>query len=598
MLVWGSYQKAGRLMDNHQRRTSKAELIAELEASGAVITGSSFKCPWHDDQHASAGIYEKDGVWRFKCQTCGVGGDVFDMEAKRTGQPLAGVLKKYIPARPGSSNATKATKDPCKTFDDLEGVYGVLKTKHGGQLEGLHEYTNADGSPIQNVIRWRGDDGQKYIWPVVHTFAGYELRGAIERVLYRLSTLAQAKTIIVVEGELKTDILAGYGFAVTTSIGGSKVAGKTDWQPLAGRQIIIWPDHDIAGRGYAEDVRKILEGLGCQIKIIDPTTLDLREKEDAADYIEQLKNAGFDELKIKENLLQVFAKAKSTGPGQEVQKLLVDIGAGRYEPLETGFSTLDDIMQILPGSLNLVCGSPGSSKSLLMLQLAARWYENQIKTAVFELEKDRVFHLRRALAQRSGLAMLTNNRWAKNNAELAQTAAMENLEFMDNFGRAIYAMPEKIIYQKDVVEWVRQRADAGSRAIVIDPATKAERLSEPYKADGEFVQQLARIATLTRTVIFIVLHPAKTQIAMPDLAQIAGGAAYGRFADNAIWLEIHEPKQSRVKYCTGTTETQHDRTLWILKSRDGSGTGARIAFEFDSNNLTLRELERIERKPK
>ncbi len=45
-------------------------------------------------------------------------------------------------------------------------------------------------------------------------------------------------------------------------------------------------------------------------------------------------------------------------------------------------------------------------------------------------------------------------------------------------------------------------------------------------------------------------------------------------------------------------ETQHDRTLWILKSRDGSGTGSRIAFQFDTANLTLRELGRVEKKQK
>lgn len=582
------------------RQLSRAELIGELEAAGAVVSGNKIKCPFHDDRHPSAGVFQgDDGIWRFRCHSCGAKGDIFDVMALRTGRPLAEILRQTAQDAPQSKNAPRP--DPQagkKPFGSLEAIYGVLAARHGGQLEALHEYTTTTGEHVQYVIRWRGQDGKKYIRPAVKTAAGYELRFPEQRVLYRLPMVSEAKTVIVVEGELKADILAEYGFPTTTSAGGSKAADRTNWRPLAGKNIIIWPDYDTAGKGYADDVRRILEGLNCQVKIIDPSRLDLQEAEDAADYVRQLQNAGFDDLRIKDNLIQVFAQAESTGAGQEVVQVLSAIGAGQYEPIETGFHALDDLVQILPGSLNLICGSPGSSKSLLMLQLASHWHKEKIKTAVFEIEKDRVFHLRRALAQESGLAMLTNNRWVKHNAGLARQTAIEYADWMDSFGRMIYACPDRMVYQKDVIEWVQQRADNGCRAVIIDPATKAERQDEPYKADGLFVQQLARIATTTRLIIFLVLHPSKTIVPMPDLAQIAGGAAYGRFADNVIWLENHEPKTSSVKTCCGTTEAEHDRMLWILKSRDGAGTGAKIAFTFNTENLTLRELGRIEKKQK
>lgn len=586
-------------MTAHHRQLSRADLIAELEAAGAAVSGNKIKCPFHDDRRPSAGVFQgDDGIWRFRCHSCGVKGDIFDVMALRTGRPLAEILRQNAQDVPQSTNAPRPRQAGKKPFGSLEAIYGVLAARHGGQLEALHEYTQADGTHNQFVIRWRGADGKKQIWPCVHTAAGYVLRFPGQRVLYRLPTLAGAKTVIVCEGELKTDLLAGYGFPCTTSAGGSKAADKTDWRPLAGKNIIVWSDYDTAGRQYADDVKRILEGLNCRIKIINPAQLDLQESEDAKDYIDQLKNAGYNELEIKENLNRALAKAESTGAGQEVVQVLSAIGAGQYEPIETGFHALDDLVQILPGSLNLICGSPGSSKSLLMLQLAARWHKEKTKTAVFELEKDRVFHLRRALAQESGLAMLTNNRWVKHNAGLAQQTAIEYADWMDNFGRIIYAYPDRMVYQRDIVSWIQQRADNGCRAVIIDPATKAERQDEPYKADGLFVQQLARIATTTRLIIFLVLHPSKTIVPMPDLAQIAGGAAYGRFADNAIWLENHEPKTSSVKTICGTTEAEHDRTLWILKSRDGAGTGAKIAFCFNNENLTLRELGRIGKKQK
>jgi hypothetical protein len=85
---------------------------------------------------------------------------------------------------------------------------------------------------------------------------------------------------------------------------------------------------------------------------------------------------------------------------------------------------------------------------------------------------------------------------------------------------------------------------------------------------------------------------------MPDLSLIAGGASYSRFADNAIWLESHDPKKSLIKTDCGTVEQEHDRTIWILKSRDGGGTGSRLAFQFDKSNLTLLELGQIQHKKK
>jgi 5S rRNA maturation endonuclease (ribonuclease M5) len=577
---------------NKPRTTTREELIAELEAAGATVQGNKIKCPWHDDQHASAGVYQgDDGVWRFKCQACGVGGSYYDMKAKRTGESLSVIIKQ-------DSGNNQSQKKKLKAFDSLESIYGILSKDHGGQLEALHHYTEKDGTLVQYVIRWRGSDRRKYIWPVIKTNEGFELRGADKRVLYRLQHLNGNPIVVVVEGELKADMLSEYGIPVTTSLGGSNAAGKTSWKALEGKKVIIWPDNDKAGTTYANEVRKTLEGLNCKVKTIDPSRLDLQEGEDAADFIKQLKVVGYDSPKIKSELWDVLKNATSTGPGSELQNLFSAIGAGLCEPIETGFQILDDIMQILPGSLTIVAGSPGSSKSLLMLQIASRLFDNQIKTAIFELEKDRVFHLRRALAQRSGLGMITNNRWTKKNIVEAQEASVEYLEFMDSFGKTIYATPEKIIYQSDVIEWVQQKADDGCKAVIIDPVTKAERKGDPWQSDSEFVQQLAKIATMSGLVIFIVLHPTKAQVAIPDLSLIAGGAAYSRFADNAIWLDSHEPKYSRIHYSTGTQDDQHNRTLWILKSRDGSGTNSRIAYDFIGDNLTMRELGRIERKQK
>jgi hypothetical protein len=43
---------------------------------------------------------------------------------------------------------------------------------------------------------------------------------------------------------------------MVTSQGGSNASGKSDWSPLKGRRVVIWPDFDMAGERYAEKVQK------------------------------------------------------------------------------------------------------------------------------------------------------------------------------------------------------------------------------------------------------------------------------------------------------------------------------------------------------
>ena len=59
----------------------------------------------------------------------------------------------------------------------------------------------------------------------------------------------------------------------TTSSGGANAASKTDWTPLRGRRVLIWPDNDEPGRKYAREVAAILAELDCDVSIIDAAAL-------------------------------------------------------------------------------------------------------------------------------------------------------------------------------------------------------------------------------------------------------------------------------------------------------------------------------------
>ena len=64
----------------------------------------------------------------------------------------------------------------------------------------------------------------------------------------------------MVEGEKTADAAAELlpDFVVVTSPFGAKSAGKADWCALEGRDVIIWPDNDEAGAGYARDVLRLV----------------------------------------------------------------------------------------------------------------------------------------------------------------------------------------------------------------------------------------------------------------------------------------------------------------------------------------------------
>ena len=575
-------------------------LFRSLEAAGATVKGSAIFCPFHADEHPSGGVFQgKDGKWRFKCQGCGAKGDVFDIRAMRTGKSLNEILRENAQDKPQMENAHRPAPQAEKMmFTSIEACYAYLASKYGGKLESLHEYP--DGF---SMVRWRVSPDKKEMRPLIQKNGGFVMTFPDgERPLYRRDNLADAKTILITEGEGKSDLLAEYGFPSTTSSGGFAQASYTDWTPLLGRQVIIWPDADTPGKQYCDDVRKILEGLGCQVKIIDTSRLDLQSGEDAADFIQQLRNAGYDDIQIRENLIDIFKNAQATGPAAELDNFLADVITGKIKNILTGFSSLDSLIQIVPENLVLVCGSPGAAKSLWMLQLLSYWLANGIKAACFMLERGRPFHLSRVLAQLAGVAQMTRIDWIRSNPELVREALAEHRETIDRIGRALFVDPLKSISQVDIIQWATERGKSGHKILIVDPVTLRVRSGDAWSADEDLIRELKSVACKFQLAIVCVLHPVKGQ-AMPDLSSLSGGAIFGRACDSAIWLEHHhtEPKISSVVLSRGfsaTQEVRHNRSLIVLKSRDGSGIGAHIACELSAENLMLTEIGLIVKSKK
>lgn len=216
-------------------------------------SGWMARCPAHDDRRASLSIAQgDDGTALVKCHA---GCD--------TSAVLAAVgleLRDLFAATDSKPNRNGKPASNGRTFTTANEAVAELERRHG-KRSALWTYHDAQGEPVGVVVRWDRPTG-KDIRPVARHGDGWRI-GAMQdpRPLYGLPGLAAAKRVLVVEGEKAADAARSIGLAATTSSGGAMGARKTDWRPLAGKEVWILPDNDAPGRKYAETVAGILAKL-------------------------------------------------------------------------------------------------------------------------------------------------------------------------------------------------------------------------------------------------------------------------------------------------------------------------------------------------
>lgn len=142
-----------------------------------------------------------------------------------------------------------------------------------------YDRATADGNPTKDVRPWT--HGRR-VWTDAKGKAqdrtGWHCKAPPSpRPLYGLDRLAArpAALVLVCEGEKSADA-AGLLFpdlVCITSQGGSKAPGKSDWTPLQGRAVTIWPDQDEPGADYAVKVADLLTQAGAaSVRVVEVPT--------------------------------------------------------------------------------------------------------------------------------------------------------------------------------------------------------------------------------------------------------------------------------------------------------------------------------------
>jgi hypothetical protein len=146
-------------------------------------------------------------------------------------------------AEPNKGNAP--SKPPAEAEPAEQAAAGLF----GRRPDMFWSYLDAEGSLVFCVARWNEADDKKKILPVSWiegegwTFAHWPNA----RPLYNLDKLAAQPDapIVVCEGEKAADAAAlifSKKSIATTSCSGAGSPHKTDWTPLAGRCVLLWPD--------------------------------------------------------------------------------------------------------------------------------------------------------------------------------------------------------------------------------------------------------------------------------------------------------------------------------------------------------------------
>lgn len=273
----------------------------------------------------SLSIDLESGVWRD--HEAGTGGGVLALIERETGNAGRAAVEwmEQQGIKQANDNAPAPRKRIVATYDYLD-ADGVL----------LFQVCRMDPKDF----RQRRPDGKGWSWSVK----------GVEQVPYRLpQLLARAdETIFLVEGEKDADNLAALGLLATCNAGGANKWHASLSQHFRGRNVVVLPDNDDAGRAHAQLVAGKLHGIAASVRVL--TLPNLPHKGDVSDWLEA--GHGADELRAMAERATMPVPANDNAPrptcGWEVIELMAQHGIAlaantRQEP----YPNLDNAIAVL-----------------------------------------------------------------------------------------------------------------------------------------------------------------------------------------------------------------------------------------------------------
>ena len=277
-----------------ERDEIRSALIANLEAvlitlfpagkvrNGKFTVGDILGSPGDSLEIVLQG--EKAGLWTDRANDSG--GDIFALVGGHYGVDTHHDFPKVLThcadvlGRAPSAPIRKGKRQV--SIDDL------------GPATAKWDYLDANSKLIAVVYRYDPPGGKKEFRP--WDAKRRKMAPPEPRPLYNQPGITLASEVILVEGEKCAQALIDAGICATTAMHGANApVDKTDWSPLAGKSVLIWPDRDKPGWNYAMTAADALLAAGvtsCAVllppddKSVGWDAADaLAEGFDAADFI-------------------------------------------------------------------------------------------------------------------------------------------------------------------------------------------------------------------------------------------------------------------------------------------------------------------------
>lgn len=310
--------------------TTAREIIKALDGKwdNASSSGTA-KCPAHDDKRPSFSVSDKSGKVYFRCHA-GCSQD----------QLIAALVSRGLWETPRPKDDKNRAAPVHPKF---------------GKPDFIFNYYDAPGHLIGIVARWNTEHG-KEIRPAVPNGSCWKWKAFPEpRPLYALPNLDahRDKPVLVVEGEKTVDAARELiqSHVATCWPGGASAVSKANWSPLKGRDVVLWPDADEAGRKAMQDVAAQLAKVGARSVRVVRLPAGLPDGWDIADQIPD----DLDLDKLIREAVDVAAERLCTLP---IKKASV-IDATDYPEIKF------PIPGIVPDGVTILAGSKSRGKSFI-----------------------------------------------------------------------------------------------------------------------------------------------------------------------------------------------------------------------------------------
>lgn len=217
------------------------------------------KCPSHDDWQPSLSVSRgEDGRLLAKCHT----GCSYDAILSAVGWRRLGASGKSRRTQP-KSNGQRVSRNG-QVFATESDAVAHIESNLNGRFTCSWVYQDATANEVFRIARFDScrSGRPKQYRPLYHASNGWHIGDPPGPLpLYGLPELSESTTIWICEGEKCAEILGELGFTATTNAHGANGTDKTDWTPLAGKQVILCPDHDAAGETHTENILGHLDRL-------------------------------------------------------------------------------------------------------------------------------------------------------------------------------------------------------------------------------------------------------------------------------------------------------------------------------------------------